>query len=122
MGTIGTSYHVGGVCMALSVFMSIFLIMQHRRWYATPSEQMLIILIILMVPIFALNSFVGLWFVYDSKFTGVAIENEYVDTLLDGFKECWEAVTIWAFLQLMYAYVGVDASQPVPKKLKVIEQ
>lgn len=104
--------------MAIAVLTSISLILQHRRWYATPSEQMLIILIILMVPIFAINSFVGLWYLRDSKASGVAIETEYVDTLLDGFKECWEAVTIWAFLNLMYAYVGITASHLVPPKLK----
>ena len=93
--------------------------MQHRKHYTNPREQSLIILIILMVPIFAVNSFVGVWCIYDSKFTGVAIETEYVDTVLDALKECWEAVSIWAFLRLMYAYSGVDLlAERVPDELK----
>jgi len=117
MGTVGTSVQIGGVAMLLSVLLSAALIMQHRRYYATPFEQRLIILIILMVPIFAINSFVGLFTLYETKFSRIE-QSEYLDTALDGIKECWEAVTIWAFLRLMYAYMNVTPEQPVPAKLK----
>jgi len=117
MGTVGTSVHIGGASMALSILLSIFLIAQHSRYYATPLEQQLIILIILMVPIFAINSFVGLFCLYETKFS--RIENgEWIDTVLDGIKECWEAITIWAFLRLMFAYMKVTPGRPVPPQLK----
>ena len=57
-------------------------------------------------------------YAYQSELTG-SVPHSSVGTMLDGFKECWEAVTIWAFLQLMYLYMGIDSHGIVNLKIRV---
>jgi hypothetical protein len=39
--------------------------------------------------------------------------SETMNLCLDAVKEIYEAVVIWAFLKLMFAYTGVRLGQPV---------
>eukprot|EP00483_Globobulimina_turgida_P009489 UN09508 len=92
------AYIVGGTCTVLSVLLSTFLIYKHRQNWINPRQQQLIIYIILMVPLFAVNSCVGLFDMHAS---------EGMIMFLDSIKECYEAVVISSFLSLMYLLVGI---------------
>jgi len=94
----------------LAIFLSVKLIMDHIRLWSpsTAHEQRLIIYIILMVPLFAIDSLVGL-LEFDAA--------EWVEMLLDAIKECYEAWVIRSFLLLMYSYLEIS-STTVPKSLE----
>jgi len=99
---------IGGITAALSVVMSLRLIAQHLSNWKQPKRQKLIIYIILMVPLFAVDSFVGL----------IDIEaGEVTVMVLDSIKECYEAWVLMSFLNLMYAYLNVEFGS-VPDELK----
>jgi len=106
-GTLGS--WVGGLFTALSIILSAILISKHLSSYKNPKQQRLIIIIILMVPLFAVDSFVGLLEIQAA---------EWVVMILDSVKECYEAWVIYSFLELMYSYLGVDPLQSVPKHLQ----
>ncbi len=50
----------GGIMTTLAVFMSLRLVSRHLKSWSHPKQQTLIIAIIAMVPLFAIDSFVGL--------------------------------------------------------------
>ena len=93
------AYIVGGICCAVSVLLSSVLIFRHRQNWANPRQQQLITLIILMVPLFAIDSYIGL---LDMR------ASESMVLFLDSVKECYEAVVISSFLSLMYTMVGIE--------------
>ncbi|GBG79866.1 hypothetical protein CBR_g30131 [Chara braunii] len=71
---------------------------------------MMIIIIILMVPLFAVDSLIGLWDITAAEVVVIA---------LDAVKECYEALVIWAFLKLMYLYLGISLDdKKVPKAVE----
>jgi len=99
---------IAGITTALSVFLSVRLIYDHLANFSQPKKQKLIIYIILMVPLFAIDSFVGL----------LDIEaGDVVVMVLDAIKECYEAWVLTSFLHLMFAYLNVEFGT-VPDKLK----
>jgi len=98
----------GAVTAGLAVLLSAVLISKHLRNWTEPRQQKLIIYIILMVPLFAVDSFIGLLEV-EAAATVVLI--------LDSIKECYEAFVIMSFLDLMYALLDVDPQQDVPRSL-----
>jgi len=77
------------------------LIYRHRQNWTRPREQQLIVYIILMVPLFAVSSCVGLMNMHAS---------ESMIMLLESTKECYEAVVISSFLSLMLRMVGIDTN------------
>jgi len=101
-----TALAIAGVATALACLLSSRLIVDHLRNWKQPAQQKRIIIIILMVPLFAIDSFIGL------VETGAP---EWVGMVLDSVKECYEAVVLWAFLSLMYAYLGVSKNTIPPK-------
>lgn len=101
------AYYIGGICTALSVLLSSFLIYKHRQNWTNPRQQQLIIYIILMVPLFAIDSYIGL---LDMK------ASETMILFLDSIKECYEAVVIASFLSLMYSMVGIQENTKNTKK------
>jgi len=99
---------IAGITTALSVFLSVRLIYDHLANFSQPKKQKLIIYIILMVPLFAIDSFVGL----------LDIEaGDVVVMVLDAIKECYEAWVLTSFLHLMFAYLNVEFGT-VPDNLK----
>jgi len=100
---------LGGIFTALSIILSVVLIAKHLGSYSNPKQQRLIIIIILMVPLFAMDSYIGLLEIRAA---------EWVVMILDSVKECYEAWVIYAFLELMYSYLGVDSTKPVPANLE----
>lgn len=93
------AWFIGSCCTLLSIIQSLQLITNHYNNYSNPKEQYLIILIILMVPLFAVDSLIGL---FDIK------ASETVILILDSIKECYESVVIAAFLLLMYNLMSIN--------------
>lgn len=72
-----------GCCAMLSMHFTVQLLSQHLFYWKNPKEQKAIIIIILMAPLYAVNSFVGLLDIQGSK---------AFFTFLDSVKECYEAL------------------------------
>jgi len=109
LDTYNASILIGGVTTVLSVLMSAFLIRQHFTNWINPRQQRLICYIIAMVPLFAVDSFLGLL---------EADASETFVMVLDSIKECYEAFVIASFLDLMYAQLGLDPEKEVQGELK----
>nr|AFK39908.1 unknown [Medicago truncatula] len=94
----------------LSMHFTLQLLSQHLFYWKNPKEQKAIIIIILMAPIYAIVSFVGLLDIRGSK--------EFF-TLLESIKECYEAFVIAKFLSLMYSYLKISITKNiVPDEIK----
>jgi len=99
-----------GLCTMASMHFTSQLIGQHLFYWKNPAQQKLIITIICMAPIYAVTSFFGL-----AEMRG----GEILFTFLESIKECYEALVIWAFLSLMYKYVGISLNKKVvPDEIK----
>lgn len=72
-----------GFSALLSMHFTIQLLSQHLFYWKNPKEQKAIIMIIIMAPLYAIDSFVGLLDIRGSKAFFM---------LLDSVKECYEAV------------------------------
>lgn len=70
-------------CTMLTMHFTVQLLSQHLFYWKKPKEQKAIIIIILMAPIYALDSFAGLLDIRGSKAFFM---------LLDSIKECYEAL------------------------------
>ncbi|XP_062013261.1 uncharacterized protein LOC133729716 [Rosa rugosa] len=97
-------------CVMLTMHFTVQLLSQHLFYWKNPKEQKAIIIIILMAPLYAIDSFVGLLDIQGSK---------AVFMLLDSIKECYEALVIAKFLALMYSYLNISISKNiVPDEIK----
>uniref|UniRef100_A0A1D1XNY0 Transmembrane protein 184C n=1 Tax=Anthurium amnicola TaxID=1678845 RepID=A0A1D1XNY0_9ARAE len=107
----GTLTLVGaGFGVMLTMHFTIQLLTQHLFYWKNPKEQKAIIIIILMAPLYAFDSFVGLLDIDGSK---------PFFTLLDSVKECYEALVIAKFMALMYSYLNISLSKNlVPDEIK----
>ncbi|KAI3697950.1 hypothetical protein L6452_31056 [Arctium lappa] len=86
------------------------LVSQHLYYWKNPKEQRAIIIIALMAPVYAMNSFVGVLDIKGSK---------PIFMLLDLIKDCYEALVIAKFLDLLYGYLNVSISKGiVPDEMK----
>ncbi|XP_012268248.2 transmembrane protein 184C [Athalia rosae] len=86
---------VGGAFVLLALPISFYEIVQHMIHYTQPNLQKYIIRILWMVPIYAVNAWLGLIFP-DSSI--------YVDSL----RECYEAYVIYNFMMYLLAYLNAD--------------
>ncbi|KAJ6401758.1 hypothetical protein OIU84_013929 [Salix udensis] len=99
-----------GFCVLLSLHFTVQLLSQHLFYWKNPKEQKAIIIIILMAPIYAVDSYVGLLDIQGSK---------AFFTFLDSVKECYEALVIAKFLALLYSYLNISISKNiVPDEVK----
>lgn len=99
-----------GFSALLSMHFTIQLLSQHLFYWKNPKEQKAIIMIIIMAPLYAIDSFVGLLDIRGSKAFFM---------FLDSVKECYEAVAIAKFLALMYSYLNISISKNiVPDEIK----
>ncbi|OIT40049.1 PREDICTED: transmembrane protein 184C-like [Nicotiana attenuata] len=99
-----------GFSALLSMHFTIQLLSQHLFYWKNPKEQKAIIMIIIMAPLYAVDSFVGLLDIRGSKAFFM---------FLDSVKECYEAVAIAKFLALMYSYLNISISKNiVPDEIK----
>lgn len=80
----GTLTYIGAsVCVMLSLHFSIQLLALHLMHWKKPKEQKAIAIIILMAPLYAIDSYVGLLDILGSK---------AFFTFLDSVKECYEGL------------------------------
>ncbi|XP_070162275.1 transmembrane protein 184C isoform X1 [Polyergus mexicanus] len=86
---------VGGAFVLLALPIAFYEIVQHMIYYTQPRLQKYIIRILWMVPIYAVNAWLGL--VYPAG-------SIYVDSL----RECYEAYVIYNFMMYLLAYLNSD--------------
>ncbi|KAD3337890.1 hypothetical protein R6Q59_027374 [Mikania micrantha] len=99
-----------GACTMLALHFSSQLASQHLYYWKNPKEQSAILMIILMVPVYAVYSFVG---VLDLKGAKPFL---MVLTLI---KECYEALVVAKFLGLLFGYMNLDINNNiVPDEVK----
>lgn len=91
-------------CVMLSMHFTVQLVSQHLFYWKNPKEQKAIIIIVLMAPIYAVDSFVGLLDFQGSKAFFM---------LLESIKECYEALVIAKFLALLYSYLNISISKNI---------
>ncbi|XP_044496061.1 transmembrane protein 184C-like isoform X1 [Mangifera indica] len=93
-----------GFCVMVTMHFTVQLMSQHLFYWKNPKEQKAIIIIILMAPIYAVDSFVGLLDIRGSKAFFM---------FLDSVKECYEALVIAKFMALMYSYLNISISKNI---------
>ncbi|CAH8365955.1 unnamed protein product [Eruca vesicaria subsp. sativa] len=86
------------------------LISQHLFYWKNPKEQKAILIIVLMAPVYAITSFLGLLDAKGSKTLFI---------FLNTVKDCYEALVIAKFLALMCSYVNISMSgMIIPDEIK----
>ncbi|XP_013185709.1 transmembrane protein 184C [Amyelois transitella] len=86
---------VAGGFVLLALPISVWQIIQHVVHYTKPSLQKHIIRILWMVPIYALNAWLGLEFPEQSIY-------------MDSLRECYEAYVIYNFMKYLLNYLNED--------------
>tara|TARA_R110002050_G_scaffold225084_3_gene360950 strand:+ start:297 stop:689 length:393 start_codon:yes stop_codon:yes gene_type:complete len=79
-------------CAIVATTLSIHLIYKHMTNFTNVEEQRHIVRILLMVPIYAIDSWCSLWF------NGLSV---YFDVARD----CYEAFVLWEFFALLMTYL-----------------
>lgn len=98
---------VGGAFVLLALPIAFYEIVQHMIHYTQPRLQKYIIRILWMVPIYAVNAWLGLVYPEGSI---------YVDSL----RECYEAYVIYNFMMYLLAYL--DADRQLEHRLEISPQ
>ena len=88
-----TSLAVAGLCAFNSVILTGFLMYMHLCFYSNQYEQRFICRILLLVPIYAIDSFVGL------------AAHDYA-TVINVVRDTYEAYVIYMFFKLLMSYCG----------------
>jgi len=89
-----TGYAIAGVCAVVSICVSCWNINKHLKYYTVPKLQIQIVRILLIVPIYALVSWLSMVFGHESR--------PYFETIRD----IYEAIVIYCFLALILEYIG----------------
>ena len=84
---------IAGYCTGMSVLMTSLLIYCHLAAYTNPIEQRRIIRILLMVPIYAIDSYLALW------------RHEWAP-VVGLIRDCYESYVIYTFFCLLMGYLG----------------
>ncbi|ORY02715.1 DUF300-domain-containing protein [Basidiobolus meristosporus CBS 931.73] len=82
-----------GVCAVMAASISFFLIYKHAQFYTKPNQQRYIIRIVLMVPIYAVISWLSYRFYQESIYFEV-------------IRDCYEAFVLASFFILLLQYLG----------------
>ncbi|KAL6567445.1 hypothetical protein OROGR_001113 [Orobanche gracilis] len=99
-----------GFSVMLTPHFTFQLLSQHLFYWKTPIEQKAILIIILMAPVYAVVSFVGLLDIRGSK---------HIFMVLVSAKDCYEALAVAKFLALMYSYLKISMNENVvPDEIK----
>ncbi|KAJ0405240.1 hypothetical protein P43SY_006925 [Pythium insidiosum] len=92
----GLSLLIALLCCWVASMLSVYNIYQHLQHYSRPQLQRYIVRILVIVPVYALGSFLSL------KFVNQAL---YFDTLRD----CYEAFVVYSFLALVLSFAGGES-------------
>lgn len=87
------------ICVMLTLQFSIQLVVQHYLSWNTPKEQKAIVVIVLMAPLYAIDSYAGL--------IGILGSPTFF-TFLESVKECYEAVVSLFICNLATCVVEVE--------------
>ena len=96
---------IGGVCVTISVSQSLYLLIQHLRYFRKPEYQLYICRIILMVPIYCITSCLSL--IHPDLTEG-----------LNMITDCYEAFVVYSFTMLLINYVGGERRLSLTLELK----
>ncbi|TAQ89621.1 hypothetical protein B7494_g2051 [Chlorociboria aeruginascens] len=84
---------VAAACSLIAVLFSFYLIFMHAIHYTKPNEQQHIIRILFMIPVYAVASFLSVWFYWHSIYFSV-------------ISDCYEAFAIASFFALLCHYIA----------------
>ncbi|TYJ29691.1 hypothetical protein E1A91_A06G084400v1 [Gossypium mustelinum] len=84
---------IGGLFALVALILSLFLILQHLRFYTNPAEQKWIVSIVFMVPVYATESVISLW-------------NPRFSLACDILRSCYEAFALYSFGRYLIACIG----------------
>ncbi|KAL6546661.1 hypothetical protein OROMI_022382 [Orobanche minor] len=99
-----------GFSVMLTLHFTFQLLSQHLFYWKSPIEQKPILIIILVAPVYAVVSFVGLLDIRGSK---------QIFMVLASVKDCYEALAVAKFLALMYSYLKISMNENVvPDEIK----
>lgn len=84
---------ISGAAAAVSTLIALFLILKHAQYYTKPNQQRYIIRIILMVPIYAIISWLSYYFYTEAVYYQL-------------IRNCYEAFVIASFFALLLQYLG----------------
>ena len=85
-------FWVSGAFSVASCVLSFFLLYKHLRYFSVPREQKWIVRILLMVPIYAIDSWISLRFVQVAPYFNL-------------IRDAYEGYVLFAFLQLLICYI-----------------
>lgn len=91
---------IAGTFAFASILITVYQIYLHLRYYSCPNEQLWIVRILFIVPIYSFDSFLSLMF----------FNNDSYYIYVDSIKYCYEAFVIYNFLSLCYEYLGGESS------------
>lgn len=100
---LGLLWSIAGVFTFLAVVTSTYLIYKHMRHYTQPHLQRYIVRILLMVPIYAVDSFLSFRFISLSLY-------------FDLIRDAYEAYVIYNFFTLLVAFVNTYDYETVRRK------
>ncbi|BDA41100.1 Transmembrane protein 184C [Coccomyxa sp. Obi] len=86
------AWFIAGIFVLLALPVSIYEVAMHMEYFSRPKLQIRVIRILMMVPIYAVDS----WF---------ALRFESTQIYLDTFRECYEAFVIYSFFMYLHAYL-----------------
>jgi hypothetical protein len=93
MDTWEKVWFVAGLCTALSTLLSLYLVYKHLRNYTQPKLQRHIVRILLMVPIYAIDSWLSLQYKEWSLYFDLA-------------RDAYEAYVLYQFFNLLIAFIN----------------
>ncbi|KAG0487116.1 hypothetical protein HPP92_009211 [Vanilla planifolia] len=88
-----TAVVIGGIFALIAIVISLLLIFQHLKSYTNPAEQKWIICILLMVPVYAIESIISLW-------------QPKISIVCDILRNCYEAFALYAFGSYLVSCLG----------------
>ena len=100
-----TAFLIGGICVAISLSQSLYLLIQHLRYFSKPDYQLYIGRIILMVPIYCITSCMSM--IYPHLTEG-----------LNMIRDFYEAFVIYSFTMLLINFVGGERRLSINLELK----
>ncbi|XP_063233090.1 transmembrane protein 184C [Bacillus rossius redtenbacheri] len=100
---------IGGLFVMMALPISFWGIVQHIVHYTNPALQKHIIRILWMVPIYALNAWLGLLFPEESIY-------------MDSLRECYEAYVIYNFMVYLLNYLNLTSNHNFEANLEQKEQ
>eukprot|EP01111_Echinosteliopsis_oligospora_P015484 TRINITY_DN6141_c0_g1_i1.p1 TRINITY_DN6141_c0_g1~~TRINITY_DN6141_c0_g1_i1.p1 ORF type:complete len:448 (-),score=90.26 TRINITY_DN6141_c0_g1_i1:54-1397(-) len=86
---------VAGTFSMLSLAWSVSLVFGHLSHYSKPEHQKYIVRILFMPPIYAVDSWISLWFLHSSWAIFFTV-----------LRDCYESYVIYSFFKLLVCYLG----------------